>query len=434
MAYAELCGDKRMKDAALSSAIAHAEFLLPDGGLDNSFGSRSYKWTYYGSRTSDGMLPVLAALAKAGTPWAVRAMRLQLELYERCTLSSGLLAGGMQYEAAGEPACVHQAFTHVKSVVDVLRDTSIPGAGPAESLPREREYGLKSFPSIGASLASVGPWRVTFAGGDAFIWNKTELRVTGGGPSLAWHEAVGPVLVGTMADYHIVEARNMQDLRHEKSVLSMTPRIESADGLSSAREANAEVLASASSNVVVCTAHGRLTGPGDEKGAAYTLTSRVEGGMFSMEGACAADARFVLPIVAQGADRVEIGNGLIRIKRGGAVVTVESSLAFALEKTDRGERAFSPIAGFSYAYLTAPLRAGDDFSVRISVAADFGRRFDPSAYLVLQIGDSFDADRDHSLELRPVFDDGMPQEFRLGSICVAGRTAAWAKIEGAKSR
>ena len=62
--------------------------------------------------------------------------------------------------------------------------------------------------------------------------------------------------------------------------------------------------------------------------------------------------------------------------------------------------------------------------------SEFGRQFDPSAYLVWQIGDSFDADRDHSLELRPVFDDGMPREFRLGSICVAGRNAAWVKRGG----
>ena len=32
-------------------------FMLPDGGWDNSFGTRNYKWTYWGSRTSDGVLP-----------------------------------------------------------------------------------------------------------------------------------------------------------------------------------------------------------------------------------------------------------------------------------------------------------------------------------------------------------------------------------------
>ena len=59
--------------------------------------------------------------------------------------------------------------------------------------------------------------------------------------------------------------------------------------------------------------------------------------------------------------------------------------------------------------------------------SSFGKAFEPSAYLVWQIGSGFDADREHTLEIRPVFDDGEPQEFRLGSICVAGRNAAWVK-------
>ena len=57
--------------------------------------------------------------------------------------------------------------------------------------------------------------------------------------------------------------------------------------------------------------------------------------------------------------------------------------------------------------------------------SDFGRMFAPTAYLVWKIGGTFDADAEHTLEIRPVFADGEPQEFRLGSICVAGRNAAW---------
>ena len=366
-AYAELCGDGRMKDAVLASAAAHAEFLLPDGGLDDSFGSRSAKWTYYGSRTSDGLLPILGPLAKSGVPWAARAMGLHLGLLERCTNASGLLAGGVQYEEAGEPACIHHSFTHAKSVVDVLLDDSIPERGADAPLPRECAYGLRSFPSIGVALAAVGPWRATFAGGDSFAQGMTGLRVSGGGPSLAWHEAVGPLVVGTMADYAIVEARNLQDLRHERTVLSMTPRIEANDSSSSARDADAEMEATFVAGAVECRAKGRLTGPDGSNGAAYELVSRVDGAALSIGGTCEADARFVLPVVALATDRVEIGNGCVRIERGTAVVTIESDLPFELAKTDRGERAFSPIAGFLYACLTAPIRAGRAFSARIVV-------------------------------------------------------------------
>lgn len=34
----------------------HLEFMLPDGAWDNSWGTRSFKWTYWGGRTSDGFM------------------------------------------------------------------------------------------------------------------------------------------------------------------------------------------------------------------------------------------------------------------------------------------------------------------------------------------------------------------------------------------
>lgn len=373
LAYAELCDDGQMKSLVLASAAAHAEFLLPDGGLDNSCGSRNPKWTYYGSRTSDGMLPLLGALAKSGTPWAVRALGRQIKLYERCTTSSGLLAGGVCYEAAFEPPCVHHAFTHVKSLVDLLRDSSVPLSASVSEMPREKRYGLRSFDSIGAHLCAVGPWRVTLSGGDAFKRGKPSQRVTGGGPSLVWHEAVGPVLLGTMADYDIVEPRNLQDLRHERMVLSMMPRIES-EGYSSARECNAEMSVDAVPGGIVCMAHGRLTNTGDERSAAYVLKSRIDESAFAVSGSCETNAFFVLPVVALATDCVDVKDGRVSVRRGGCDVAVESDLAFELVRTDRGDRTFSPVAGFLYAYLKAALAAGREFTVRLSVNTPKGFR------------------------------------------------------------
>ena len=62
-------------------------------------------------------------------------------------------------------------------------------------------------------------------------------------------------------------------------------------------------------------------------------------------------------------------------------------------------------------------------------SSDFGRRFAPTAYLVWQIGSGFDPGKTHSLEIRPIFAEDKPQEFRLSSICVAGRDAAWVRRE-----
>ena len=61
--------------------------------------------------------------------------------------------------------------------------------------------------------------------------------------------------------------------------------------------------------------------------------------------------------------------------------------------------------------------------------AEFGKAFAPSAYLVWQVGNGFDADREHELEIRPFFDGVGKKELRLGSICVAGHSCAWVKLK-----
>ena len=61
--YACLVGDEGMKDKLSKVLARQAEFLFPDGGWDNSFGNRNNKWTYWGSRTSDGCAPAYLLLA-----------------------------------------------------------------------------------------------------------------------------------------------------------------------------------------------------------------------------------------------------------------------------------------------------------------------------------------------------------------------------------
>ena len=47
--------DEQKRRRYAEKTLVHLSFLLPDGGIDNSFGTRHNKWTYWGSRTSDGM-------------------------------------------------------------------------------------------------------------------------------------------------------------------------------------------------------------------------------------------------------------------------------------------------------------------------------------------------------------------------------------------
>ena len=52
--YALQTKDGKLLADILASAKAHLRFIYPDGSLDNSWGSRSYKWTLLDGKTVHG--------------------------------------------------------------------------------------------------------------------------------------------------------------------------------------------------------------------------------------------------------------------------------------------------------------------------------------------------------------------------------------------
>lgn len=48
--YALMAKDTDLLTLVDRSMATHLEFMLPDGAWDNSWGTRSFKWTYWGGR------------------------------------------------------------------------------------------------------------------------------------------------------------------------------------------------------------------------------------------------------------------------------------------------------------------------------------------------------------------------------------------------
>src|SRR5271156_5207385 len=95
--YALLTNDQPVLEKTIAALRAHMEFMLPDGAWDNSWGSRNYKWSYWGSRTSDGCHPASVLLAPH-EPEFLEAAHRNLELMSACT-HNNLLYGGPDYFA-----------------------------------------------------------------------------------------------------------------------------------------------------------------------------------------------------------------------------------------------------------------------------------------------------------------------------------------------
>jgi hypothetical protein len=217
--YGLLNKDEEILQMVTASLQTHMEFMLPDGGWDNSWGTRNYKWTYWGSRTSDGCQPAYALLSDRDTRFYRVALK-NTQLLQECT-ENGLLYGGPHYSSHNVQPSVHHTFCHIKALTTILdhgipppstvikttRHTDVPRA---TLIPRETAYGLRFFKDIQTWLVATGKFRATVTGYDREYKAMHNGHASGGALTMLWHEQTGPLLVASMNAYQLVEAGNMQ--------------------------------------------------------------------------------------------------------------------------------------------------------------------------------------------------------------------------------
>lgn len=223
--YALAVGDGQALDKLTDILRKQLEFMLPDGAWDNSFGTRAAKWTYWGSRTSDGCQAAYGLLAHRDPAFAQAAYR-NTKLMERCTFD-GLLYGGPDYRRHGELPCIHHTISHGNGLAAAL-DAGIESDTVPASLPCDRpEQKIFYFPEIDTYKVRLGKWRATVTGYDFWVDRG---HASGGTMTLLWHEDVGVLLLSSVVDYRMLEPFNMQLTLKKGSHRPLTPRLEKMEG------------------------------------------------------------------------------------------------------------------------------------------------------------------------------------------------------------
>ena len=370
--YAMLTGDTAIGDAVTRSLAAHLAFMLPDGAWDNSWGSRNYKWSWWGSRTSDGCQGAYALFADRD-PRFGEAARRNLALMARTT-TSGLLAGGPDYVRAGYTPCLHHSLSHAKMLATVI-DTGAarqPAPRAPVALPCDRADGLQSWPDIDTHRIAVGDWRATITGYDFdYLAPTGGGHATGGALSLLYHARLGPLLAAGMNAYKLVEPGNQQlprDARHRANAARI--EIAGAVPLTSAADYAARVIARAVPDGVEVEVDGTLR-PATEAAGAPT------GPAFHLHYAVAVDrvtirvrlarngaheARLILPVICRQEEAVTVGAGAVRIAKTGGTLVLSSTASFEVEPETR---AFNLVPGFLFVELALPLPKDDELMVTL---------------------------------------------------------------------
>ena len=201
--YASSSGDENILNCAIKMASALADFFIPDGGWDNSFGSRMDKWTYWGSRTTDGCQPAYTILSEYDDRFAFIAWK-NAEYLFKCTYD-GLLYGGRDLHSYGEPACIHHTFTHAVGIVTALEWMDKKGT-PKITL-NDAVFD-KYYEELDIYLYSSKSWRATITGYD--VLEKPNCQPSGGALSLLYHKGAGIILSSSMTVYRRFESVNTQ--------------------------------------------------------------------------------------------------------------------------------------------------------------------------------------------------------------------------------
>ena len=351
--YAIHENDTELIELLQKALNTHLEFMLPDGGWDNGWGTRMFKWTYWGSRTCDGSQPALTMMAKYNPALGTAAVKYT-ELLRRCT-NEGLLHGGIHYVSHGIKPCIHHTFAHTKPLAHLLDNwNELPKIDTSTPLPRSIADGIQHYQEIDTTLFARGDWRGTVTAYDAIYWDGEYRQATGGALSLLYHNKVGLLLAASMAIYKLVEALNQQPNPGED--FPFTPRVEvfQNDKCYSNIFDRAATLASND-------ADGQIQ-INAETSLKNELNEVVEdtASKFSLTYDCSADrleitaktdesikepTAFVLPIISSTGEKVTQPNpNEITIQKSEGLVRITASVALKIKETPK-ERIFNMVPG-----------------------------------------------------------------------------------------
>ena len=349
---AALSNDDMLMSLSLKVFQAHMRFMLPDGGWDNSIGTRVFKWTYWGSRTSDGAAAALLMLPD--TSWAASAAYRNLRMMEACT-HEDLLYGGPDLYIAGESPCIHHTFTHAKIPALILDEHLFHEFDDNAKDPVEY---IGYFPEIDTYKVETGGFISTVTGYD---WPYMKGGHASGGTMALLHgRDLGPILVSGMAEYSIKEANNQQIPSASQLHECLAPRIETKDGgsiISSVYDVKSEIRREGR----VLHVQGYLSNvDNSHSGIPYCFDYSFADDAISIKAKIDA-GRFIIPVVSRQDEAISISDNIISFGRGFAVAVENGS--FGLPYGER--RIFNLVPGLQALKLEISPDASGFASVRI---------------------------------------------------------------------
>ncbi|WP_438481578.1 pectate lyase [Oleiharenicola lentus] len=227
--YGQLKSDETLRAHAAKLLRAHATFVYPNGSVDNSWGTRSFKWTYEsGTKTAPGVYFTFALLADLDPTFGPTGDRC-LDYLIQHNLRGGEVIQSPQAHrhASTQPPCLYSTFTRAQSLAMAL--AYAPATAAAEINPPARTPVTswhRFFPTTKVAVVRTEKFMATVSAYDGIARYGRELVSRGGSLTNLWIQGFGATGFAQTSSVTVYRREEKAHMPIEQPLRPLTPRIE----------------------------------------------------------------------------------------------------------------------------------------------------------------------------------------------------------------
>ncbi|MBN2486655.1 MAG: hypothetical protein JXB34_11840 [Bacteroidales bacterium] len=256
---------------------SHIAFVYPNGSVDNSWGTRSFKWNYEsGTKTAPGVFFSFDLLADRDSTFAVAGNKCLEFLNTNCIVDGWVSYGPHAYKHQScAPPCNYSTFARAQSIAMAIEYGKEPvGASP---FPAQKKNWHIFYPHLNVAVVRTGSIMATVSAYGEISRYRREGVSRGGSITNLWYEGFGKngsLQTSSVSVYRRIEAMHMPV---EDSLLPLTPRIGFYSGsvyYSNIYEESAQMSVTDTAASVVVSTRGVLKDiDGSASGVNYCVTN-----------------------------------------------------------------------------------------------------------------------------------------------------------------
>ena len=364
---------------AASLLKTHMHFMYPNGAIDNSWGTRSFKWTLEsGTKTAPGVHFTFGLLADQD-PSLHRGALLALEWLEDHALDSEnrVVYGPHAYlHENSNPPSNYGTFARAQSIATAIEFG--PQAVELAPIPAEQHNWLQFFPTTQTAVLRTEQVMATLSSYANNLRYPLESAVRGGSATVVWFDGYGPdgfLQLSSQTDYRRIETRHMPD---GIDPLPLTPRIETTSGpyATNLFDPDATLEVAELPTAIEVVASGTLRTKDGDAGSSFSWTHAFSKDSYSktVEVSSAAGVQVVEPFVDNPGNSytLDINDTFVITAEDGHQwqLTIESSnVPYTLSHGDQRERYYHPFPGINAYPLAIQLESSGPATLSYTINA-----------------------------------------------------------------